>query len=263
MARERRLSFGKVAALYDAARPSYPSELVEDVVGLTPAADRRRALEVGAGTGNATVLFGARGMVVHALEPSGEMAALAERNCAAYPDVTIERSDFESWDPRGARFGLVYAAQAWHWIAPEVRFVKARSVLDEGALLAAFWNRPDWDACALREEIDAAYVRAAPQLLSEALMRPGSTRAVDAWGHWIDEIDATPGFEDPEVRGYPWHQEYKTADYVGLLRTHSDHLMLDREHAEQLYERISAAIDQAGGKLALRYVARLCLARAT
>src|SRR5438105_8011948 len=75
MEHERRLAFGAVAELYDRARPSYPEALVEDVVALAPLGSPPRALEVGAGTGKATVLFAARGVAVHALAPSAEMAA--------------------------------------------------------------------------------------------------------------------------------------------------------------------------------------------
>jgi hypothetical protein len=54
----RRLAFGSVAELYDRSRPSYPPALVDDVLGLVGVAPR--VLEVGAGTGKATVLFAAR-----------------------------------------------------------------------------------------------------------------------------------------------------------------------------------------------------------
>lgn len=48
----RRTSFERQAELYDAARPSYPAALVEDVVARCAPA---RMLEIGAGTGQATV----------------------------------------------------------------------------------------------------------------------------------------------------------------------------------------------------------------
>ena len=79
MGREQRFVFGEVADLYDRARPGYPEQLVEDVLrfrGL-PAP---RVLEVGAGTGKATVVFAARGLEIVALEPTPEMAAVAARN---------------------------------------------------------------------------------------------------------------------------------------------------------------------------------------
>jgi SAM-dependent methyltransferase len=264
VARERRLAFGEVADLYDRARPTYPDALVDDVIAVAPLDGPARALEVGAGTGKATVLFAARGAAIHALEPIAEMAAVARRNCVPYPDVTIEVSEFEAWRPptEAEEFGLVYSAQAWHWISPETRYAKARAALARGGLLAVFWNRPAWDACALRDEIDAAYARTAPELLDDAPMRPRSSERPRQWARWPAEIGAAEGLEQAEVRTYTWQRRFSSHEYTELLRTHSDHIVLERARQEALYLAISDVIDAHGGFLELTYRARLCLARA-
>jgi SAM-dependent methyltransferase len=259
MARERRTAFGEVAELYDRARPSYPDELVDDVVSLLPADARRRALDVGAGTGKATVLFAHRGLAVHALEPLPGMAALAHRNCRPYPNVTVERAEFETWDASGQAFPLLYSAQAWHWIDPELRYAKAGSVLAPGGVLAAFWNRPDRQENPLQEQIDDIYEHVAPELLPNNAIR--ATRSSDTWGRWHEEIGASTGFERPEVRSYPWTTEYTSREYVELLRTHSDHIMLEAKQRERLYPEIARVIDVHGGILPVAYSTRLCLAR--
>jgi tRNA G46 methylase TrmB len=63
--RERRLVFGEVAELYD----SYPPALVDDLVAMAGLDGGQAVLEVGAGTGKATVLFAQRGIPVLAIEP--------------------------------------------------------------------------------------------------------------------------------------------------------------------------------------------------
>ena len=69
--REQRLVFGEVAELYDGARAGYSEAVVDDVLHYLGGDSRaRRALEVGAGTGKATVAFAARGLAIVALEPS-------------------------------------------------------------------------------------------------------------------------------------------------------------------------------------------------
>ncbi len=85
MTREQRLVFGEVAETYDRARPGYPDVVVDDIVARAPQTEGMRLLEVGCGTGKATVPFAARGFDLVALEPSEEMAAVARRNCASYP----------------------------------------------------------------------------------------------------------------------------------------------------------------------------------
>ena len=60
MAEERnrlRKIFDEAAPLYDEARPGYPDELFDDVVSLSGIPFEGRILEIGCGTGQATVPF--------------------------------------------------------------------------------------------------------------------------------------------------------------------------------------------------------------
>lgn len=255
MNRERRLSFGGVAELYDRTRPSYPEELVDDVLA---AAGTGPALEVGAGTGKATVMFARRGVAITAVEPSAEMAAVLRRNC---PQVDVHEADFERFEAATDRFSLIYSAQAWHWVAPEIRYPKAHALLRRGGLLAAFWNRVDWEACPLREELQAAYARAGREAPERGdPMHPSSQSAGVLDGAWPKEVAAATGFERPEVRAYPWQQAYTSAEYVAVLSTHSVQAVLDPTEREALLIEVRRAIDAGGGELLVPYLAQLCLA---
>jgi SAM-dependent methyltransferase len=260
MVSERRLTFGEVAELYDRARPSYPNALVEDVIELTGA---DTALEVGAGTGKATILFAMRGVSVLALEPSAEMAAVARRNCARYPAVTVEQREFEDWEPEGQRFPLLYAAQAWHWVATEARYPRARAALRHDGLLAAFWNRVEWGRCELGDALRAAYGRGGARPADEDPMDPRASARVGQREWWTSEIESASGFEDPDVRTYRWTQEYSAEEYVALLRTHSSQLVLGAAEREALLGLVGEAIAAAGDLIEIPYATQLCLARAT
>jgi SAM-dependent methyltransferase len=261
VARERRLSFGEVAELYDRARPSYPEALVDDLLAIASVARGQRILEVGAGTGKATTLFAARGAAVVAIEPSAEMAAVLRRNCAPYPHVEIVECDFEHWRGDGARFPLLYAAQAWHWVAPETRYGAARASLEPGGVLAAIWNRPDWGLSELRNELRAVYARVAPGLESGP-MKPALT-GPELWDDWDAEVSAAAGFEQAELREYRWEREFSTAEYVELLSTHSNHLLLADSQRTELLASVAEVLDRHGGAMRLAHVTRLCLACAT
>jgi SAM-dependent methyltransferase len=261
VAGERRLSFGGVAAMYDRFRPSYPDALVDDVIAFAGLRPGDRAVEVGAGTGKATALFAARGVHVVALEPSAEMAAVARGRDLA--GVELLESGFEDWDPRGATFPLVYSAQAWHWVAPEVRFAKARAVLRPGGALAIFFTRPRWSGSPLYEELDRAYVTIVP----DAGPMPGPMRPMIAqpelWGDWERELHAVDSFEKPDRRTYVWECEYTTEEYTSLLQTHSDHILLSDDDRRRLLGAVAEIIDRAGGGFTLTYATDLWLVRAS
>jgi SAM-dependent methyltransferase len=253
-----RLAFGRVADLYDRARPSYPRAVVDEVLefaGLRPPA---KLLEVGAGTGKATVLFAERGLGVLALEPSHEMATVARSNCARYPHVEIVEAEFESWQP-GEQLPALVCAAAWHWISPEVRYQRARYALSAGGTLAAIWTFPNWKRCRLRGALSEAYRKAAPQLSADFPMHPDSEPTSLA-GDWRDEVDSSGWFTGPVVKSYPWSLDYTSSEYALLLQTHQDHILLENTQRARLLDAVVHAIDAAGGILTMPFTTRLCLA---
>ncbi len=256
---EQRLAFGRVAELYDRARPSYPAAVVDELIEFAGLRAGDRVLEVGAGTGKLTCLLAERGLAVLALEPSVEMAELARTNCQRYPLVEIEEVDFERWQPSVPPLPLVVSAQAWHWVTPELRYERAADALEPGGTLAAIWTLPDWEDTQLRDRLRDAY-RAAPDLRSDFPMHPAS-EPTDMAGDWQAEIEASAGFADAQVRKHPWNATYSTAEYLELLQTHQDHILLAPATRERLLAAVAAAIDAAGGEIVLSFVTRLCLAR--
>ena len=75
--REQRLVFGDEAELYDQVRPSYPGDLIDDIVALVE--KPVRAVDAGCGTGKATLMLAERGVGGVGVEPDPGMAAIATR----------------------------------------------------------------------------------------------------------------------------------------------------------------------------------------
>jgi SAM-dependent methyltransferase len=243
--REQRLVFGEIAGAYDAFRPSYPDELFDTVVDFGGLRAGDRALEIGAGTGKATAGFVGRGLVVHALEPSSEMAAVARAN-----GIDVEESLFETWTPPHP-FDLLYAAQAWHWVHGDDRYERAAAALRPGATLALFWNKGrEWTG-ALGAENDAAYAELGPQH--------------SKWNGdlgWVGaELEACPALVDVSVRKFAWSCTYTRDEWVGLLGTHSDHLILPSEQRSRLHATVGDVIDRHGGRVDVVYDATVYLSR--
>jgi SAM-dependent methyltransferase len=257
----RKRAFGALAERYDAARPRYPAALIAKVAAHSRLSPASRALEVGSGTGIATLPFAEMGAWVRCLELSEGMAAVARRKLARFPKVTVETTRFEDWAAPDATFDLVFCAQAWHWIPPEVRYEKARRLLRPEGTLAVFANR---DAAVL-EEVQPAYGRHG--------QRESTPHDGEAWRE-VHPPDIAAGIEDArasiersgcftgvDFHRFPWQRSFTAEQYVALLRTHSDHVTLPPEVLEPLLKDVATAIETAGGTVTRRYEAVLMLAR--
>jgi SAM-dependent methyltransferase len=220
---------------------------------------RLRALEVGAGTGKATAAIAARGVDVLALEPDPAMAAVAERNCRSFPGVRIEQTTFEAWPPPADRYGLVFAAQAWHWVDPEVRWAKAAAVLAPAGALALFWHRTDWDNEPLLGELVEIYRRAAPRLHAEDPGFPlGVTQADDALA---DELRGSGLFTDIVCQAHRWPATFTADEFVELLLTQSNHRLSPAAERALLCDAIRNLIAERDGRVTVPHATVLVTAR--
>ena len=242
--------FGEVAELYDRARPSYPDALVSDVVAAIPDGGRARVLEVGAGTGKATTLLAARVGSLVALEPDPAMAAIAIRHTASSDNVDVVVDRFEDWVTAGPIFDGIVAAHCWHWVDPCVGYAKARSLVREDGVLAAFWNVPSVEESPLAPALAEAYRAHAPTLEDKASTTRASFEA---------SLGRHPGFAVRDQRQYDWEQVYTADQYTDMLCTHSDHHLLPATDRDALVDAVHRVIVDAGGTMTLRYETLLIL----
>lgn len=254
---EQRFVFDEVAALYDRARPSYPEPLIADVLEFAELGPDDRILEVGCGTGQATRLFARHGHRMTCLEPGPGMAALARTNLDSYPNVEVLETTFEDWPLEEEVFALLISAQAFHWVRPEIRFVKAARALAKGGAIALFWNMPAVGNDHVHLAIQDQYARHAPSL---GVMLPGQRPF--PWGPPPDEdIRASGLFGTVSQAHYAWQATYDADTYVELMLTQSNHRLLPVQQREVLVEGIRDAIATNGGHITVDYKTDLYFAR--
>jgi SAM-dependent methyltransferase len=243
--RSRRITFEEVAEIYDEVRPSYPEELVDDILAWSEIPPGGRILEIGCGPGNATILFARRGYSIVGVELGERLAALATKNLAAYPKVEVHNTAFEDWALEEETFDLVLSADAFHWIPPEVGYPKAASALKDSGSAAFFWFVPvdpqtDWSRA-----IEAVYRERA-----SSVEIPDKSFTLDwAIGIIKENFRASGCFREVRVKTYQWSETYTTEAYLKLLRTYSGHRELDEGTRKVLFAGIRGVIEQFGGKV--------------
>jgi SAM-dependent methyltransferase len=255
---ERRFTFNQVAQLYDAARPSYPDALFNDCIREAGLKSGDRMLEVGAGTGKATEGFARRGLSVLALEPGAQMIATAKQSLAPYRNIAFVESTFEAWTPEPQPFGLVAAAQAWHWVDPAIGFRKAGAVLRDGGWLSIFGNVP----MRVPEDLDRAFAKTSEHHVPGSHYSvPGMTAAYLPTGVIKASIDASGLFGPVVHKGYAWKWRHTTASFLDNQRTLSEFRMMTEEKRERFLADIAAAIDAHGGVFDMDIETHLYMAR--
>jgi SAM-dependent methyltransferase len=254
-----RATFDGAALLYDAVRPGYPGALVADVVALSGVPPGGRILEIGCGTGQATLPFARRGYRVLCVELGASLAAVARRNLAAYPDVRATTGAFEDWPVEERAFDLALSATAFHWLDPAVAYPKIHRALRPAGSLALFWNthvRSDRDA-GFFDAVQEVYEREAPELTQGVGPLPGPDDVADTSA----EIEQTGLFTDVRTRRYAWHAEYDARTYTRLLGTYSGHRALDPDTRARLFAGIAHLMEtEYGGRVTKGYLAVLYVA---
>ncbi|MDY7102489.1 MAG: methyltransferase domain-containing protein [Actinomycetota bacterium] len=257
--RERlRRTFDRAAERYDRARPTYPAPLLDRLVDAAGVSPGDHLLEVGCGTGQATVALAERGFHLTCVEPGHRLAEVARRNVADHP-VEIVLRDFESFSPGDRTFDLVVSATAWHWVDPDVRYRRAWEVLRTGGHLA-FWTAthvvPDGgdpffaDLQHVYDEIGEAMPG------GHRFSRPGELRDASY------EIERSGLFEVVTIDHFDWETTHDADGYIDLLETFSGHLAMAPWQRERLFGEIRARLGRrADGRARRHWGAVLHVAR--
>lgn len=251
-------TFDEDAELYDRVRPGYPPELYDDLAELTGAHPGARVLELGCGTGQATVPLAARGYRVTALDVGPGMAAVARRNLAQAPAAQVLTADFETWPLPEEPYDVVLSATAFHWIDPAVRTRKAADALRPGGALAVIRTQHVQGGTEqFFVDVQRCYERFDPDTTPG--MRPPAPEAVDNADH-AEEVARSGRFGPTVFRRHLRDLTYSTADYLDLLRSYSNHRALPERSRDGLLNCVAALIDGTyGGRVTKRYLLELAV----
>lgn len=251
-----RLKFNEDEKNYDKYRPTYPKELFLDISNYAKMLTGCRVLEIGIGTGQATLPFLESGCKVTALELGNNLAQYVKDKFSDYKNFDVITSDFIEYPIEPNNFDLVYCATAFHWLPLEEGYEKVRNVLKDDGIIALFWNHPfpnrkDDISNIANKKIYDKY-------------RPSDKEIIefsknDCQKH-IDELERF-GFKDIISKLYYRKRTLTSKQYISLLNTYSDHRALPLEIKNDFEIDMKNAIDEIGGKINIYDTVDLYLAR--
>jgi SAM-dependent methyltransferase len=218
--RDHALSFAAVAEAYDRARPSYPAEAAEWLVGGTLST----VVELGAGTGKLTELLVAAGHDVIATDP---LPAMLDRLRARVPGARVAVASAEHIPVASRSTDVVVCAQSFHWFDHPTALAEIARVLRPGGVLALVWNARD-------EAIP--WVRRLGTIIGTA----------DNHTDLADPAGASDHFGPLEHREFRFWQSLRREELFDLVRSRSSVAVLDEPVRQSLLDRVGALYDDYG-----------------
>jgi SAM-dependent methyltransferase len=253
-----RAGFDLAAEDYQRTRPVCPPRLFDDLVDRAGLGAGDRVIEIGCGTGQATVPLAERGLAVTAIEPGAELAAIARRRLAGFPAAEVVTCAFEDWRPRGAPAGAVVAVNSLHWIDPRVRYSRPYELLRPGGAMVeagCLWARPA-DAGRFWTEVQEDY-RAVG---FEGVPPPPPEQLGPR--HFPPEAGSL--FEEVASLRYPFQVIYSADDYLANLATQSGTHALGEVRRAEFLTRVRHRLESLGRpRLTATFVAYLTVGRRT
>ncbi|RCG31104.1 class I SAM-dependent methyltransferase [Sphaerisporangium album] len=256
--RERlRETFTQDAELYERARPGYPVAMFDDLAEVACIGSGCGVLEIGCGTGQATVPLAEWGCRIVAVELGAAMAEIARRKLSRFHQAEVVVSSFEDWPLPERPFDVVLSATAFHWIDPYVRVDKSANAMRVGGTLATInTHHIAGGSDAFFREVQECYERFDSKT-PKGITLPHSSHVLRDSA----ELDDSERFGPVRFFRYERDIEYTTEQYLDLLRTYSGHRDLAPDVLSGLLDCIGTLIDtRHGSHVTKRYLTELRVA---
>ena len=251
-----RKTFNDDVCNYDEARPNYPDELFETIFNYSKLPEKSPVLEIGIGTGQATLPFLQKNMSVSAVELGDRLAAYCKGKFAKYKNFSIINDDFLKVALPENAFDLVYSATAFHWIDEKQGFEKIHKLLRSGGAVALFWNHPFVSRESDITNLASCEVYRKYRPAQKAIREFSSTDTL----RYVGLLEKY-GFKDIETKLFKRIRTLSTEEYLNLINTYSDHRAQPEKIRREFERDMKKAIDNAGGKINIYDTIDLYLAK--
>ena len=254
----RRWSFDRDAGVYEGGRPPYPPRTYEFMAEIGALQAGTRVLEIGPGTGQATIELLERGATVDAIELGANLTSrLRER--IPDPCLTVTVGDIHTVDLPVGEYDTVVAATMFHWLEVPALLPRLAATLRPGGWLVVWWTVfGDPDASTqFRREVDRIYRERMLHEWRPPHQVPGAMRVEDR----IVELTGSGYFTDPRHELIRWTARLTARQVRALFATFPNVAELDPATREAHLDALAAAVDAEGGVIDDPYVTAVYAAR--
>lgn len=239
--RRLRAGFDQAAEDYQRTRPVCPPRLYDDLMRLANLTAGNRVVEIGCGTGQATVPLAERGLAVAAVELGPALAAIARRRLSGFPAAEVVSSTFEEWQAPDASLDAVVAVNSLHWIDPQLRFSKPHALLRPGGAMAVAGCHWAQLADADRFWTDVQEDYRAVGYEGDPLQPP------DEISPWHFPREAAGLFQEAASLCYPFEQMvFSAEDYLAILASQSGTRALGEARSADFLARVRLRLESLG-----------------
>jgi len=241
-------SFDVFAETYHSVRPGYPVQLYADIKELCGLDSTSRLLEIGAGSGIATVELAKFGGKIVAIEPGSHLAAIARKQTEGMKNVEVLEETFEGFE-FSDRFDAILAFTAYHWIDEGIKYRKVLDLLDDAGSLVLVWNSFFLSDSPATIEVNRAYSEYLPDVYhSESSVSVVEVNeGVLAKLHRREqEVIQNSLLYTIALRKYYTAYNYNAETYPKFLNTFPKIVEVSEEKRKKFFARISEIVEQHG-----------------
>jgi len=239
-------SFDVFAENYHSVRPGYPIQLFEDIKDLYGIGSDSRVLEIGAGSGIATVELAKIGCRVLAIEPGSHLAAIARKQTEGSKNVEVLEGTFEGFES-SERFDAILAFTAYHWIDEGIKYQKVLDLLDDAGSLVLVWNSFFLSDSEVTAEVNRAYHQYLPDAYpSESSVAEVNEGVLSKLHRREQEIVQNLLFYTTALRKYFTVYNYDDQTYPKLLNTFPKIVEVEEGQRKRFFARITEIVSKYG-----------------
>ncbi len=249
-------TFNTVYHEYDKWRPAYLKELYDDIFDIKEITPLSNVLEIGIGTGQATLPVLETGCNLTAIELGDQLAEYVKQKFKKYEKFNVKNIAFQDFECPSNSFDLIFSASAFHWIPEEIGYIKVFDMLKSGGIFARFANHPYKDK--ERNEIHVAFEKIYAKYMPGSLV--GNEYNEENAKHRAD-LAIKYGFTDISYKLYHRTRSFTADEYTMLLGTYSDHIAIEESTRKKFFSEIRQAIYDNGGIITIYDTIDLQIAR--